>query len=115
MVIDGLWNDTLSLKVPEKREKYLDVKILKIWKKETRRIADQEVFESRRLWKEVTKALKYNDVDGASKAKALVEDRQRIEAKERDDTKTPWRPRMFERSGDKWTFIQALDKRSSPT
>lgn len=58
MIIDGLWNDVMSLKVPEVREKYLDTKALRISKKETRLIAEQEVYESRRLWKDVTKALK---------------------------------------------------------
>jgi hypothetical protein len=50
-------------------------------------------------------------VDGASNAKQYLETRQRVEAKEREDNKINWRPRMFEKQGDGWIFIQTLDKR----
>lgn len=42
-----------------------------------------------------------------------VEDRQRLDAKEREEGKSTWRPRMFEKSGDNWNFVKTLDKRQT--
>lgn len=53
-------------------------------------IAQQEDNESRRLWKEVTAGLKFNDIDKATKAKAMIEQRQRDEAKERNLSNLKW-------------------------
>jgi hypothetical protein len=59
LIIDGTWNDVMTSQKPDgKVDRFIDVKSLKIWNKETRRVVEQEVFESRRLWKDVTKALK---------------------------------------------------------
>lgn len=57
-------------------------------------IAEQEENESRRLWKEVTAGLKFNDIDKASKAKSLVEQKQRDEAKQRRDTNLKWETKV---------------------
>jgi len=39
-------------------EKFVDVRSMDIIKKETRPIAQQEPYESRNMWKEVTRGLK---------------------------------------------------------
>ncbi|OXA65019.1 Oxysterol-binding protein-related protein 9 [Folsomia candida] len=115
LVVDGEWNGVMSGKWADGRTErgFVDVNSLKIQTKKTKPIAQQEPYESRRLWKHVTKALKFNDVEGASKAKMAVEDRQRLDAKEREEGKSTWRPRMFEKSGDNWNFVKTLDKRQT--
>jgi hypothetical protein len=47
----GKWSDGRT-------ERFVDVNSLKIIKKETRPISQQEEYESRRLWKDVTRGLK---------------------------------------------------------
>lgn len=57
--MDGEWNGVMIGKWADGRqEKFVDVKQSKIIRKRTRPIVHQEVFESRRLWKDVTRGLK---------------------------------------------------------
>lgn len=46
--------------------------------------------ESRKLWKEVTRALKFNDIDKATNAKFQVEQKQRDEARDRKVNNADW-------------------------
>jgi hypothetical protein len=57
--------------------------------------ADQGEFESRRLWAEVTKAIRAEDQEAATAEKTKLEDRQRAEAKERKEKDETWVPRFF--------------------
>lgn len=61
LTVDGEWNGAMVGKWADGRtERFVDVRQLKIIKKRARPIVHQEVFESRRLWKDVTKGLKYD-------------------------------------------------------
>ena len=53
---------------------------MNIVKKQVKPISQQEVNESRRLWKEVTAGLKFNEIDRATNAKQALEQKQREEA-----------------------------------
>lgn len=57
-------------------------------------IVEQEETESRRLWKEVTAGLKFNNIDKATNAKAYVEQRQRDEAKYRKENNIRWETKV---------------------
>lgn len=50
--------------------------------------------ESRRLWKEVTRALKFNDIDKATNAKFQVEQKQRDEARDRKVNNADWETKV---------------------
>lgn len=76
--------------IQEKYEPFIDVNELAIVSKQIRPICEQDENESRRLWKEVTKGLKFNDIDKASNAKYEIEERQRQEAKERKNNNLDW-------------------------
>ncbi len=59
LVVDGEWNGLMTGKWADGRsEKIVDVKRLDIIKKRARPIAEQEAYESRRMWKDVTAGLK---------------------------------------------------------
>ena len=75
-------------------ELFIDVNALDINKKQVKPISQQEENESRRLWKEVTAGLKFNDIDKATNAKQMLEQKQRDEAKERKDTGVEWKTRV---------------------
>lgn len=67
---------------------------LNIVKKQVRPISQQEQNESRRLWKEVTAGLMYNEIDKATNAKFSLEQKQREEAKIRKELEEEWEPRV---------------------
>lgn len=55
----------------------------------------QEENESRRLWSKVTAAIKAKDLDAATESKTAIEDRQRADAKKREETSEEWKPKWF--------------------
>lgn len=57
-------------------------------------ICEQDENESRRLWKEVTAGLKFNEIDRATNAKQALEQRQRDQAKERKDSGHEWQTKV---------------------
>lgn len=59
-------------------------------------ICEQEENESRRLWKEVTAGLKFNEIDRATNAKQALEQKQRDQAKERKDSGQEWQTKVSE-------------------
>ena len=102
-----------------KTEPFIDVNSLPVWKKRCKPIAEQKRFESRRLWKNVTYNLKYNNIDAATGAKFALEQRQREEAAQRKEEGRKWETKLFDRevnvgpvTGDcVWYFRNPLDKR----
>ncbi|XP_015792851.1 oxysterol-binding protein-related protein 9 isoform X1 [Tetranychus urticae] len=114
MTLSGEWNGVMYSKRPNSQaEVFVDTKAMKTIKKVVKPISEQEVYESRRLWKEVTRALKMRDVNAATNAKFAVEQGQRDLVKERQQTKEKWINRVFHNLGDNWYFNQPLTKRSS--
>lgn len=75
-------------------EEFVDVHKLKIVKKIVRPISQQRENESRKLWKDVTAGLKYNDIEKATQAKADLEQKQRDEAKERKLSNVEWETKV---------------------
>lgn len=73
-----------------KQEEFVDNKSMRTIKKIVKPIVEQEPYESRRLWKKVTAALKMQDVDAATNAKNAVEQGQRQLVKERQETNSKW-------------------------
>lgn len=49
----------------------------------------------RRLWQNVTMALKEGNIDTATEHKHCLEERQRNEERQRLATNTPWKPKHF--------------------
>lgn len=78
-----------------KSEVFVDTKAIPIIKKQVKPISQQQEFESRNLWKEVTVALKLQDVSAATNAKFSVEQKQRELVKERQDKALKWHNRVF--------------------
>ena len=73
---------------------FLDTKEIATIPKNVRVIREQDEYESRNLWKEVTMALSIGDMDKATESKCFLEQRQRDEAKERKEKNEKWETKV---------------------
>ncbi|XP_073844204.1 oxysterol-binding protein-related protein 9 isoform X1 [Musca autumnalis] len=104
-LMEAKWHDT------NKTEVFVDVNRIPIFKKQVRPIVEQEEYESRRVWKEVTAGLKFNDIEKATNAKCKVEQIQRDAAKARKDSEISWDHKYFKPVGENWIYTKPLSQR----
>ncbi|XP_022099491.1 oxysterol-binding protein-related protein 11-like [Acanthaster planci] len=102
--VQGEWNGQLEFSYAGGEKKVVDLTKLSGIPKRIRPIAMQGTFESRRLWQNVTNALKIGDINTATEHKRYLEERQRREERERKETNTPWRTKLFKKSGEGWCY-----------
>ncbi|XP_051922521.1 oxysterol-binding protein-related protein 10-like isoform X3 [Hippocampus zosterae] len=108
--VQGEWNGVLEFTYSNGESKVIDTSKLPVIKKKIRPIEKQEQNESRRLWQHVTASLRAGRMDDAAEHKHRLEERQRIESKQRSATKTPWTPKHFIKEGDGWVYHNPLGK-----
>lgn len=65
-------------------------------------IEQQEPYESRRLWKDLTQAIEERNMERATEAKSAVEDAQRELRRKREESGEKFVPRYFERHDGRW-------------
>lgn len=96
LTIAGEWNGTMKAKWSSNghEEVFVDTKTIPIIKKKVAPIATQQEYESRRLWKDLTLALKIGDTDLATSTKCRIEQRQRDLVKERQQNGVVWKTRV---------------------
>ncbi|XP_023158688.1 oxysterol-binding protein-related protein 9 isoform X2 [Ceratitis capitata] len=111
--IAGEWSGLMEAKWHDKNktEVFVDVNRIPIFKKQVRPIVEQEEYESRRVWKEVTAGLKFNDIEKATNAKCAVEQIQRDQAKNRKENETQWEHKYFRPVGENWIYTKPLSQR----
>ncbi|NWY09235.1 OSBL9 protein, partial [Aphelocoma coerulescens] len=110
--IEGEWNGVMYAKYSTgENAVFIDTKKMPTIKKKVRKLEDQDDFESRCLWKDVTYNLKIRDIDAATAAKHALEERQRAEARARKENETPWETRLFHEDGECWVYDEPLLKR----
>uniref|UniRef100_A0A8C5RV55 Oxysterol binding protein like 9 n=1 Tax=Laticauda laticaudata TaxID=8630 RepID=A0A8C5RV55_LATLA len=110
--IEGEWNGTMYAKYATgENVVFIDTKKMPIIKKKVRKLEDQEEYESRCLWKDVTYNLKIRDIEAATEAKHRLEERQRAEAKARKEKEIPWETKLFHEDGEYWVYDEPLLKR----
>ncbi|EHB00685.1 Oxysterol-binding protein-related protein 9 [Heterocephalus glaber] len=110
--IEGEWNGIMYAKYATgENTVFVDTKKLPIIKKKVRKLEDQNEYESRCLWKDVTFNLKIRDIDAATEAKHRLEERQRAEARERKEKEIQWETRLFHEDGECWVYDEPLLKR----
>jgi hypothetical protein len=97
LTVSGEWNGLMQAKWTNsgKTEVFIDTKTIPIIKKQVNPISQQEDFESRNLWKDVTAALLQQDVSAATSAKFTIEQKQRELVKERTEKGTKWENRVL--------------------
>uniref|UniRef100_A0A8C7A147 Oxysterol-binding protein n=1 Tax=Nothoprocta perdicaria TaxID=30464 RepID=A0A8C7A147_NOTPE len=110
--IEGEWNGVMYAKYTTgENSVFIDTKKMPTIKKKVRKLEDQEEYESRCLWKDVTYNLKIRDIDAATAAKHRLEERQRAEARARKENETSWETRLFHEDGECWVYDEPLLKR----
>ncbi|XP_051855668.1 oxysterol-binding protein-related protein 9 isoform X4 [Antechinus flavipes] len=110
--IEGEWNGVMYAKFATgENNVFIDTKKMPIIKKKVRKLEDQNEYESRCLWKDVTYNLKIRDIDAATEAKHRLEERQRAEARERKEKDVQWETRLFHEDGECWVYDEPLLKR----
>ncbi|XP_036610957.1 oxysterol-binding protein-related protein 9 isoform X5 [Trichosurus vulpecula] len=110
--IEGEWNGVMYAKYATgENTVFIDTKKVPIIKKKVRKLEDQNEYESRCLWKDVTYNLKIRDIDAATEAKHRLEERQRAEARERKEKDIQWETRLFHEDGECWVYDEPLLKR----
>lgn len=83
------------MNLSQELEEQIDVNALSVIKKQVKPISEQAENESRRLWKEVTAGLRFNEIDKATNAKQALEHRQREEAKDRKEKGEEWKTKVI--------------------
>ncbi|XP_039706726.1 oxysterol-binding protein-related protein 11 [Pteropus medius] len=108
--VQGEWNSVLEFTYSNGETKNVDLTKLAVTKKRVRPLEKQDPFESRRLWKNVTDALRESEIDKATEHKRTLEERQRTEERHRTETGTPWKTKYFIKEGDGWVYHKPLWK-----
>jgi len=112
-VVNGEWNGVMWADYSSGRsEMFCDTTKMPVMKKRVQPMNEQDPFESRRLWKDVTLNLKNKDVHEATKYKQILEQRQREEAKERLETGAKIQYKHFEECGEHWLYTDPLINRT---
>lgn len=78
-----------------KKELLFDASHAKHTPPKSRPIEEQADRESQRLWAKVNSAIKKSDHRAATDEKSLIENQQRAEAKEREESGAEWKPKLF--------------------
>ncbi|KAK7070467.1 Oxysterol-binding protein-related protein 9 [Halocaridina rubra] len=116
LAIEGEWNGVMSVKGKEKDEQpesFVDTRSMATVKKNVKPIVQQDLNESRYMWRAVTAGLKFNDIEQATASKTALEQKQRDEAKVRKENNEAWVPRLFTLVGDNWIYNNPLQRRIS--
>nr|CDS18214.1 oxysterol binding protein 9 [Echinococcus granulosus] len=97
LTVEGEWNGQMIGRWTDngREELFVDTKALPIMKKQVRPRSQQLCNESRKLWESVTQNLKQGNIDAATDAKSLLEQRQRREAAARLEARQRWIPFYF--------------------
>ncbi|KAL5266524.1 hypothetical protein ACHWQZ_G003783 [Mnemiopsis leidyi] len=107
--IDGEWNGKLKFTdESNKSSEVINTEVLSVVPKLVKPVCEQKENESRRLWRDVTLALRNNDIDKATAAKTANEERQRSEGKARAAEDIAWVPSYFELEGESWIYKKSL-------
>ncbi|ORZ11086.1 hypothetical protein BCR42DRAFT_332811 [Absidia repens] len=96
--ICGQWSGQIYIKSSNKHDTkslLFDASLCGVSSKLVQPESKQDPMESRRLWSNVTLAIKNNDMHEAAKYKTNIEDEQRRKVKERHDAGMEWIPRYF--------------------
>ena len=93
----GLWSGEMTIKDLKTGQKkpFFDATHAKPSLPLTRPCGEQGERESQRLWLSTVKAVHAKDHVKATEEKAKIEDRQREEAKHREETGEQWHPKLF--------------------
>ncbi|KAI9352641.1 hypothetical protein BDR26DRAFT_797421 [Obelidium mucronatum] len=109
--VSGKWSDdsTTSSVANMNRKLLFDANSAEIHGKIVPPETEMESFESRRLWKKVTKGIQSKNLDEATSEKTAIEENQRKICKLREERDQEWKHRFFIADGDVWRLNMEED------
>ncbi|KAM0737317.1 Oxysterol-binding protein-related protein 9 [Formica fusca] len=109
IIINGEWSGAMEAKWSDGRCEVFDVRELSTERKLVKTVCEQEEYESRKVWRDVTVGLRINDMDKATAAKCAIEQKQRDEARFRKENNIAWQTKLFKETKDGgWMYIKPL-------
>ncbi|XP_021930327.1 oxysterol-binding protein-related protein 11-like isoform X2 [Zootermopsis nevadensis] len=106
--VQGEWNSHYEFIYSNGESKVVNVNELLSYKKRIQKISEQRGNESRKLWYNVTQALKMGDIDAATEYKRRLEEQQRLEQRVRRESGIQFPTAYFNKKGDHWVFSNLL-------
>jgi len=83
------------------QEVFIDTLNTPTIRKKLKRLSAQDPGESRSRWQQVTEALRRQDIEAATEAKHMLEEKQRADARERQTLGVEWKQKV----GVKRSFV----------
>ncbi|XP_061413606.1 oxysterol-binding protein-related protein 11-like isoform X2 [Lethenteron reissneri] len=108
----GEWNGLLEFTATSGETVIMDTTTMLIIPKHVQPIERQELMHSRRLWQQVTSALRAGDIASATEHKHKLEEWQRAEERARVQAGTEHVPKYFLREGEGWVYRHPLWRNS---
>ncbi|XP_075240894.1 oxysterol-binding protein-related protein 9-like isoform X2 [Convolutriloba macropyga] len=102
-VIKGQWNDKMYIMSPGQKtssDVFLDTAAMKVNKKQVKPLSEQSENESRKLWRHVISGLRAKDLDAATNEKKKLEEKQRNDARIRQESGHTWTTLDFDEDGE---------------
>lgn len=119
--VDGQWSESFSIKEGSKKGKDIEKfspSDIKIHKLVVPPIEEQDIFESRKAWAAVSKAILKPDMDATAHYKSRIENAQRSLRKKEQEEKREWKRVFFSTvsadSPDEKTFQRLVKMLTSP-
>ncbi|XP_042900927.1 oxysterol-binding protein-related protein 11 isoform X2 [Parasteatoda tepidariorum] len=106
--ISGEWNNILNFTSVDNVSETLDVQDLKRCHKHVRPLDQQDTFESRRLWQNVTKAILEENFEIATTEKLKLEELQREEERNFLSSDTEYSGKLFHKENETWKYKYPL-------
>jgi hypothetical protein len=111
--VEGEWNGVMHIKHPNgEQEVFVDTINTPTVKKKLQKLSAQDPGESRRRWQRVTEALFSRDIEEATDAKHELEEKQRADARQRQESGAEWKQQLFHLEGDTWIYNTPLSSRT---
>ncbi|CAI8010194.1 Oxysterol-binding protein-related protein 9 [Geodia barretti] len=111
--VEGEWNGVMHIKHPNgEQEVFFDTINTPTVKKKLQKVSAQDPGESRRRWQRVTEALFSKDIEEATDAKHELEEKQRADARQRQESGVEWKQQFFHLEGDTWIYNTPLSSRT---
>nr|XP_032801223.1 oxysterol-binding protein-related protein 11-like isoform X1 [Petromyzon marinus] len=108
----GEWNGLLEFTTTSGETVIMDTTKMLIIPKHVQPIERQEPMHSRRLWQQVTSALRAGDIASATEHKHKLEEWQRAKERARVQAGTEHVPKYFLREGEGWVYRHPLWRNS---
>ncbi|XP_071440202.1 oxysterol-binding protein-related protein 11-like isoform X1 [Hetaerina americana] len=102
--LNGEWNRNIEINYYDGKTKEISIPNLPIYRKRMRKLSKQGEYESRKIWRKVTQAIKKREFEKATEMKMNIEDQQRVLERNRQQVGAPFISMYFHKVGSTWAY-----------